>query len=206
MTRLALIALIAALTLALPAQEVVSNVAVVDQYAWGENIGWVNFRAHVTAQPGERPPTTIGSMALSGFAWGENVGWINLGDGMNTDPNAHGVIVDGSGNMSGYAWGENIGWVNFGTNFDMVPEPDRPKVNLSTGELSGYLWGENVGWIALNWTEQAGMTDGMVAAEAPTAAQIASGIIGKTAEPLFADRNASGGPADAADVVTRLGE
>ena len=66
------------------------------KYAWGENIGWVNFgcdncNVHVT------------DSALSGYALSETVGWINLED----------VVNDGQGNLSGLAWGENVGYIKF---------------------------------------------------------------------------------------------
>ena len=96
------------------------------KYAWGENIGWINFgtsngNVHVT------------DSGLSGYAFGENVGWINLDN----------VTNDGEGNLSGYAWGENIGWINFNPTYGGVT------IN-SSGEFSGYAWGENIGWIVFN--------------------------------------------------------
>jgi len=93
------------------------------KYAWGENIGWINFgtsngNVHVT------------DAGLSGYALGENVGWINLDN----------VINDGAGNLSGYAWGENVGWINFApTNGGVV-------INYS-GEFTGSALGENIGWL-----------------------------------------------------------
>jgi hypothetical protein len=46
-------------------------------YAWGENIGWVNFD---TASLGEqRARFDACSHRFYGFAWSENTGWINLG-------------------------------------------------------------------------------------------------------------------------------
>lgn len=61
-------------------------------YAWGENVGWVDF-ANVT----------ISDTALSGYIYGENIGWIDLSTVTNTN----------AGGFSGYAWGENVGWVDF---------------------------------------------------------------------------------------------
>ena len=95
------------------------------QYAWGENIGWVNFRGQGTGDSATPPPvigfSTGGGIVMSGFAWAENVGWINLGDGTpdndvaysNTSATDFGVNCDSMGNLSGYAWGENIGWIHF---------------------------------------------------------------------------------------------
>src|SRR3989344_8192029 len=93
------------------------------KYAWGENIGWVNFgtsngNVHVT------------DSALSGYALSENVGWINLED----------VVNDGQGNLSGLAWGENVGYIKFNpTNGGVI-------IN-SSGEFTGSALGENIGWI-----------------------------------------------------------
>lgn len=61
-------------------------------YAWGENIGWVDFKN-----------ITISDTALTGSVYGENIGWIYLSTITNTN----------TGILSGYAWGENVGWVDF---------------------------------------------------------------------------------------------
>ena len=104
------------------------------QYAYGENVGWLNF------EPNEGPGVTVGDANLTGCVWAENIGWINL------DPNFGGVTNDGTGFLSGYAWGENVGWINF-----------HPKVAGDTnhygvtidhdGNFNGWAWGENIGWI-----------------------------------------------------------
>lgn len=93
------------------------------KYAWGENIGWINFGAsngnvHVT------------DSGLSGYALAENIGWIYLGS----------ITNDGEGNLSGYAWSENTGWIKFNpTNGGVI-------IN-SSGEFTGSALSENVGWI-----------------------------------------------------------
>ncbi len=93
------------------------------KYAWGENIGWINFGAangdiHVT------------DSSLSGYALSETIGWINLGN----------VTNDNEGNLAGYGWSENAGWINFApTNGGVV-------IN-SSGEFTGQALGENIGWI-----------------------------------------------------------
>lgn len=93
------------------------------KYAWGENIGWINFGC-------DNCDVSVTDAGLSGYALSETVGWINLGD----------VVNDGEGNLSGYAWGENAGWVKFDpTNGGVV-------IN-SSGEFSGSALGENIGWI-----------------------------------------------------------
>jgi len=70
------------------------------KYAWGENIGWINFgcnncNIHIT------------NAGLTGYAWSENYGWINL------NPTTAGVKNNGNGNLSGYAWSESLGWISF---------------------------------------------------------------------------------------------
>jgi len=106
-----------------------------NKYAWGENIGWLNFSTtegdvHVT------------DSALSGYAWAENIGWIYLND----------IDNDGEGNLSGYAWSENTGWIDFAPTYGGVT------IN-SSGEFSGYAWGENIGWIVFGGFDNSVKTD-----------------------------------------------
>lgn len=61
-------------------------------YAWGENVGWIDFSN-----------ITVSDTALSGSLYGENIGWIDLST----------ITNDSEGNLSGYAWGENVGWSDF---------------------------------------------------------------------------------------------
>ncbi len=112
------------------------------KWAWGTNIGWINFR-----------PTdggvTVYEDHLEGHAWGENVGWIRMGihngGGSYTYGNAtkddYGVNRDPSGNLSGYAWGTNVGWIHFN------PTHGGVRIDPISGSFDGYAWGENVGWI-----------------------------------------------------------
>jgi hypothetical protein len=192
-----------ALTAFVSSATVTSNIDPAANSAWSENAGWINFRGQGTGDEAT-PPPVIGPNGFSGYAWAENLGWINLGDGTNTDPNGFGVLVDsGTGQLSGYAWAENAGWVNFGTGFAAagVAEPDRPTVSLTTGEFTGYAWGENIGWINLDGSSVD--PQAQVVALPPTASQIAAGLVGVTAVPLFSDRQPDGA-VDAADVVTRV--
>ena len=108
------------------------------QYAYGENVGWLNF------EPSQGPGVTVSDEKLTGFIWAENIGWINL-DPNDSDPNT-GVSNDGAGNLSGLAWGENVGWLNFDPN---VPgDPTHYGVTIdSDGNFDGWAWGENIGWI-----------------------------------------------------------
>ncbi len=93
------------------------------KYAWGENIGWINFgcdncNVHIT------------DSGLSGYALSKTIGWIYLDD----------IVNDGEGNLSGYAWSENGGYIKFNpTNGGVI-------IN-SSGEWTGSALGENIGWI-----------------------------------------------------------
>ncbi len=103
------------------------------KYAYGENVGWINFK------PTQGPGVTVTPSAVTGYAWGENIGWINL------DPATAGVLNDGAGKLSGYAWGENVGWINFA--------PTGGGVFIDNhGLFFGKAWGENIGSISFNST------------------------------------------------------
>lgn len=99
------------------------------KYAYGENIGWVNFK------PSAGAGVTVRDGKVTGYAWQENVGWINM-----SPAKFGGITYDGSWNLYGYAWGENIGWINFNPRYGGV------RID-SAGNFSGWAWGENIGWI-----------------------------------------------------------
>lgn len=102
------------------------------QYAYGENVGYLNFEPGGNGGSGAE----VTNSAVTGYVWGENIGWINL------SPVSGGVVNDGAGNLSGYAWGENVGWINF--------KPTGGGVTIGTdGVFDGWAWGENIGWIHL---------------------------------------------------------
>lgn len=119
-----------------------ANIDENDKYAWGTNVGWLNFN---DANGG----VTVYDDHLEGYVWGENIGWIRLGThtggGEHTYANdaadTYGVNNDGEGNLSGYAWGTNVGWINFN------PEHSQVTIDAETGDFDGYAWGENIGWI-----------------------------------------------------------
>ena len=46
------------------------------QYAYGENIGWINFETNI-AEP--NVGATVTDSNFTGFIWAENIGWINFG-------------------------------------------------------------------------------------------------------------------------------
>ncbi len=52
-------------------------------FAWGENIGWVNFgTASALGDNNMHARFDAASGRFRGYAWGENIGWINLDDAM----------------------------------------------------------------------------------------------------------------------------
>ena len=146
----------------------IGNIDSTYKYAWGENIGWTNWRPYYGG-------VTVYSECLTGYTWNENVGWIKIGDnssnctdndccqngtskGYENDSNSvdddgdgevddWGVNNNGSGNLSGYAWGENIGWLNF----DDTSVNDYSQVVIDgSGNFTNYAWGENVGWVNMS--------------------------------------------------------
>lgn len=122
-----------------------STINVVNRFAYGANVGWLDARGDVTNG------VVIGQFYCKGYLWGANIGWISLGSGTpsngwqyaNNSATDWGVNHDGAGNLTGYAYGANVGWIAFEQTYG------QPRVNLHTGDLSGYVWGANIGWIAL---------------------------------------------------------
>ena len=114
------------------------------QYAWAENVGWINAEPSGNGGAGVQ----VGDFQLSGWLWGENMGWISLSC-LNTSSCgtvSYGVTNDGHGNLGGFAWAENVGWFNF------APSTSSAGIDPTSGEFSGYLWSENLGWISLSCT------------------------------------------------------
>lgn len=152
-TRIATLGLVfGALTAAAVAQSNIDN-TFPNKFAWGENVGWTNWRDANGAAQGVH----VGGLVLAGFIWAENVGWMNVGDGTpggaggqyaNTDGSDAGVNISPDGTLHGYAWGENVGWINFdGGALATTAQPARIECD---GRLNGYAWAENLGWINLS--------------------------------------------------------
>jgi len=118
------------------------------QYAWGENIGWVN--AEPSGQGG--PGAEVQDFRLVGWMWGENVGWINLSclNNATCADSSFGVSNDGYGALSGFAWSENMGWINFAPT-TCLPDPTcGVRIASATGYFQGRAWSENGGWISFS--------------------------------------------------------
>jgi hypothetical protein len=92
-------------------------------YAWGENIGWINF--------GDGTPTN----------------GVNYANANGTDA---GVNILGTSELGGLAWGENVGWINFGP-FATLPAAPSGHAWTSVPAVSAAMpGGENIGWINLD--------------------------------------------------------
>ena len=132
------------------AQAAGGNIDAVDKWAWGTNVGWINFAPI-------HGGVTVYDDHLEGYAWGENIGWIRLGTYEGGDAHTYandaadnyGVNMDANGNLSGYAWGTNVGWINFN------PTHSQVTIDLANGSFDGYAWGENIGWIHFKGTAPA---------------------------------------------------
>src|SRR5262245_50292447 len=83
-----------------PSLAATGTIDTTDKFAWGENIGWINFGCDNCA-------VQITDSEMTGNAWASQFGWINL------NPTNGGVENDGTGTLSGFAWGANIGWIDF---------------------------------------------------------------------------------------------
>jgi len=122
------------------------------QYAWGENVGWINAEPSGNGGPGVQ----VSYKHITGYMWGENIGWINMSCKNNSTCGTtdYGVKNDGAGNLSGYAWGENVGWISFScTNTSSCGTSNYGlTINPITGEWNGFAWGENIGWISFRDT------------------------------------------------------
>lgn len=109
------------------------------QYAWGENVGWLNAEPANCGDCGVQ----VNDLDLTGWMWGENIGWFNLScqNLASCGTVNFGVQNDMCGTLSGYAWAENVGWINF------APATGGVTIDPQTGEFGGTAWGENIGWI-----------------------------------------------------------
>ena len=110
------------------------------RYAWGENVGFVDFGS-------TNGNVVITDTVVTGYAYGENIGFINL----------TGITNDNEGNLSGHAWGENVGWVDF----------SNTSIGID-GVFSGYVYGENIGFITFGTTTNKVATDWRPASTRPS--------------------------------------
>ncbi len=106
------------------------------KYAWGENIGWLNWGS-------DNGSIIIYDTHLQGYVWSEHYGWIDL----RPSAGAYGgVLNNGQGALSGYAWGENVGWIDFApAGYGVIIDSD--------GYFNGRAYNENTGYIIFNCTD-----------------------------------------------------
>jgi hypothetical protein len=150
---LAVLAFLLAFYFSLPSVSLASttNGAIQNQYAWGENVGWVNF-----AVTGSNVHVT--DTGLSGNAWDTNYGWINLA------PTNSGVKNDGQGNLSGSAWSAGGGYIDFtGVVID------------STGKFTGMASGTAYGRISFDCSKCSVTTDWRPVRNRPVSSSVNSG-------------------------------
>jgi len=119
------------------------------QYAWGENVGWLNAEPLSDGGPGIQ----VLDDRLDGWMWSENTGWISLHctNTASCTQTSYGV-TNASGVLAGYAWSENTGWISFSCENNSSCQTAAFGVSISqtTGEFTGYAWGENIGWVSFS--------------------------------------------------------
>ncbi len=85
------------------------NINATNKWAWGTDIGWVNFKP-------VNGDITITNTGVTGQAWSNNYGWIYM---QPTNSWVQNTVewLNGSGtclwNLSGSAWNSNLGWIDF---------------------------------------------------------------------------------------------
>ena len=130
------------------------------QFAWGENVGWLNAEPLGDGGPG----LEVDDFEVTGWIWAENLGWISASC-KNTGSCAtvlFGVRNDGGGSLSGFAWAENAGWIDF------APVHGGVRIQPETGFFGGFAWGENIGWVSFAFMSTSWFCD--PASSAPNAA------------------------------------
>jgi len=121
------------------------------QYAYGENVGWLNAEPSSDGGPGVQ----VDPNKLTGWIWAENVGWISLSCENTSSCGTvdYGVTNNGEGRLSGYAWGENIGWISLSCKNTASCGNSQYGVTIdSFGNFKGLAWSENIGWIRFQGT------------------------------------------------------
>lgn len=154
------------------------------QYAYAENVGWMN------AEPGGDggPGMAIQDSFVSGWLWSANIGWLSLScdntaSCANVKFGTRVAVLDESLQLlelDGYAWSENAGWISWSCrNTNSCQSVNyRVQLDAQTGMLNGYAWSANLGWIGFSCAASnscAGVDFGVVVTE------------GLASDSLFAD-------------------
>ena len=114
------------------------------QYAYGANVGWLNF------EPNQGPGVTVSTTRLTGYVWVANIGWVSLSCSNTGSCGTvnYGVVNDGAGNLSGYGWSANAGWISFSCeNTGSCASVDYGVTIDDDGIFDGWAYGQNIGWI-----------------------------------------------------------
>jgi len=114
---------------------VFANINATNKWAWGEDIGWVNF------DPAGWWVVVSGT-GLTGTAWSSNFGWIDLAPTNGGVTLTNGVIATTcQSTLSWNAWSPNLGWIDFsGVRID------------ETGRFYGTTSWVNSGNISFSWS------------------------------------------------------
>jgi hypothetical protein len=144
------------------------------QYAYAENIGWLNAEPNGDGHEGVQ----VAGDKITGWIWAENIGWVSLSCENTESCSAvdYGVENDGTGNLSGFAWSENAGWISFSCESTGCCREINygVQIDFTTGKFGGSAWGENLGWLSFDsrlqsphmivtsWGEGAGTIAGRV--------------------------------------------
>lgn len=134
--------------IALPMMAFALSIDTSNQYAWGENIGWLNWG---TTEGAIVMPA--GGGPLTGYVWSENMGWISLNCSNTSSCATVNYTTYSTGTaLAGYAYGENIGWISWNCSNTSSCGTVAYGVGYdpATRTFSGYAYGENVGWISMN--------------------------------------------------------
>ena len=104
-----------------------SSDGAVTEYAWSENIGWIQFDPS-SPYPTSNPNFSTKRVGNNLEGWARIVavkdalavgnsgnwqGWIKM-SGIATDSSSYGVQVNSDNTLSGYGWSDELGWINFG--------------------------------------------------------------------------------------------
>jgi hypothetical protein len=87
-----------------PAAVALSDASGITGYAWGDELGWINF---TPSSGGLNLNPNTG--AVVGMAWSATTGWINFA------PTNGGVSINTNGEFTGWAWASGAygGWIKF---------------------------------------------------------------------------------------------
>lgn len=117
------------------------------QYAYGANVGWLNFEPNVAdANAG----AMVRRSGLTGYVWVANIGWVSLScsNTNSCEKVSYGVVNDGNGVLSGYAWSANAGWISLSCeNTASCGSVDYGVTIDGDGVFHGWAYGQNIGWI-----------------------------------------------------------